>query len=93
MSAKACDRCGGPTPTRDNIRGTSFWGLIQHKTTVTTKRSIRFRATYLRDHEKVGSPLIRVDEERPICDDCWGLLIGRFLQGRSVPALPGKADR
>lgn len=37
--------------------------------------------------------IMQADEERPLCVDCGGLLVGRFMQGRSVDALPGKEGR
>lgn len=93
MSDQPCARCGGPTPTNDNVSETMFWGFMQVKVQTVTTRSARFRATYFRRNPRRGSPLLVVDEEQPICDPCWGLLIGRFMQGRSVPAMPGKEGR
>lgn len=88
---KPCARCGDPTPTRDNVEGSSFWGAIQLQTITTTTRVVRFLATYYRRSPRFGgSPLLTADETEALCDPCWGLLIGRFMQGRSVPAMAGK---
>lgn len=87
---EACGRCGGPTPSYDHEQDLTFWGMIRTKTTTATVRSVQFMATYLRREPKSGPSHMRVDEEQRLCDPCWGLLIGRFMQGRSVPALPGK---
>ena len=94
MNNKPCARCGGQTPTNDNIAETTYWGFIQTSTTVTTERSVRVKSAYYRRNPRLGgSPLLRSDEEMPLCSDCSGLLIGRFLQGRDVPALPGKEGK
>ena len=97
MSAndKPCGRCGERTPTKDNIAETTFWGVIrtQVRTATSEQRSIRFLATYYRRNPRFGSPVLRVDDEQPLCAECWGLLVGRFMQGRSVPAMPGKEGR
>lgn len=82
-----CARCGNRTPTNDNIAGTTFWGFLTAET-VTTRR-VRLQAHYFR-HER-GS--LTADERKGVCSDCWGDLIGRFMQGRSVDALPGKEGR
>ena len=83
-----CARCKGVVPNVVNILGTQFWGLLTTRETVT--RSVRLLATYIRDNPRYGSPVLRTDKSSPMCDACWGLLVGSFLQGRSVPALPGK---
>jgi len=92
MSAKEgqCARCSGPWPTVDNIVDTSFWGLIRTKTATAVTKSLHFHASYYRPSTKTGSSMLRVDEEQNLCGDCWGLLVGRFMQGRDVPAMPGK---
>lgn len=87
-----CRRCGNPTPSYDFDQDMTFWGLIQTKTTRETTRSVRFAATYFRREPKRGPSHMRVNEEQRLCDPCWGLLIGRFMQGRSVPALAGKEN-
>lgn len=95
MSAEnTCARCKGHVPTNDNVLETAFWGAIRTETTTTTTKAVRFLATYLRRNPRLGgSPALRVDETQPLCDPCWALLVGRFMQGRSVPAMPGKEDR
>lgn len=94
MSDKPCARCKGPTPTHDNIEETSFWGFVQTKVTTTVTRAVRIRLAYIRRNPRIsGSPVLRSDEELPLCSDCNYLLVGRFLQGRDVPALPGKEGR
>ena len=101
MTEKACQRCGSPTPTRDNIEDTtSYYGFqIKTRTETTVTRTIRLIiwSIYGRDSKRGrrlgGADILRADEEQPLCDDCGGLLIGRFMQGRSVPALAGKEER
>lgn len=88
-----CVRCGGAWPTVDNIVDTSFWGLIQTKTATAVTKSLHFRAAHYRPSTKTGSSMLRVDEEQKMCSDCWGLLVGRFMQGRDVPAMAGKEGR
>jgi hypothetical protein len=90
MGEKTCKRCGGQWPTNDNIAETTFWGAIETSTETTTQRRVRVLATYFNRNPKRGSGLIRVDERQELCDPCWDQLIGRFMQGRSVDALPGK---
>lgn len=87
MSKKdACERCGERAETIDNIRGTTFWGLIQRTTETTVRTSLRVASTWYK-RTKDDSRLLRSDDTMPLCDPCWGLLIGRFLQGREVVAL------
>ncbi len=81
-----CKRCGEPAETVDNIRGTSFWGLIQRTTKTTVETFIRVAATQYTRNPGETDRLIRSDEEIRLCDPCWGLLVGRFLQGRDVVA-------
>ena len=88
-SEQKCRRCGQRAESIDNIIDRSFWGAIQAETeTVTTKR-LRVLATYIKGGG-YGARVSTCDEQQPLCDDCWGLLIGRFMQGRSVPAMAGK---
>jgi len=82
-----CARCKARAESNDNIQETTFWGSIAKETTTTVARRIRFVAAYV--NRKSGSNML-VDEQQALCSDCWGLLIGRFLQGRDVPAIPGK---
>lgn len=93
MSDAPCQRCGGTVPTRDNLHGSSFWGLVVRETETTTVERLRFRSTYIRDEPLHGSPVLRCDEAQALCSDCWGLLVGRFMQGRDVPAMAGKEGR
>lgn len=90
MTEQTCARCGGQWPTNDNITETAFWGAIQTETNTTVTQSIRLLATYFRQNPKHGSSNLRVDERQNLCSDCWNALIGRFMQGRSVEAMPGK---
>lgn len=87
MADPNCGRCGASTPTTDNERETTFWGAVETETSTTVIRTARIRATYFRQRrELVGSPVLRVDERVPLCDDCWSLLVRCFLKGRPVPA-------
>lgn len=88
-----CARCGAVTPTIDNVRESTFWGSVTTSVTTTVERTMRIRATYWRQDPRAGAPMLRTDDERPLCSDCWGRLVGRFMQGRSVDALPGKEGR
>lgn len=89
MSDK-CSRCKGPVPTLDNFRETSFFGLVETKTSTAVTRTARLRALYTNERPRFGGSKVgTADEERPLCWDCWGLLI-RFFGGRDTPALPGK---
>ena len=91
MSADNCSRCKGPVPTMDNLRETSFFGLVETKTSTAVTRTVRLRALYTNERPRFGGSKVgTVDEERSLCSDCWGLLVGRFLHGRSVSAMPGK---
>lgn len=77
-----CGRCKGELKADDNIMGTSFWGLIQKR--AQTKSYLRVASTAIRHEDRWT---IRSDEEIPLCDPCMGLLVGMFLQGRTVVAL------
>lgn len=77
---KKCRRCGKAIETIDNILGYSFWGLVQQKVETTTRRSVRVASTTIRHDDRQA---LRCDEEDPLCDPCWGLLVN-FLQGREV---------
>lgn len=89
MSDK-CARCGNKAETYNFDNDSTFWGTIQHETeTVTTKR-IHILNHYYRRNPKHGSEMLVADEKRALCSDCSGLLIGRFLQGRDVPAIAAK---
>ncbi|WP_424462939.1 hypothetical protein [Pseudoclavibacter helvolus] len=84
-----CSRCGEEAETRDNILGTTFWGSIQHETeTVITKR-LRILNHYYK-HTETENRMMVADDKMALCGDCSNLLIARFLQGRSVPAIQGK---
>ncbi|MFJ4173386.1 hypothetical protein [Microbacterium sp. NPDC089696] len=85
MNEKKCARCGERAETIDNIRGTTFWGLIQRTTATRVRKQLRVACTQYTRTEK-DERVITVDETRPLCDPCWGLLVGRFLQGRDVVA-------
>jgi hypothetical protein len=97
-----CRRCGAPTPTYLYEADSSFWGLVVYDIKTTVERRARVAGTYFRHNpdyrsgDKSGSPLIRSDEEMPLCSECWSLLVGRFMQGRDVTGLdkpaPGPND-
>lgn len=93
VTEKPCARCGGPAATHDNIAETSFWGKITMTQTLReTTQALRFQAAYIIRNPRIGgSGNMLVDETKELCGDCWGLLVGRFMQGRSVPAMEGKA--
>lgn len=90
MAEEKCKRCGDRAMTIDNEKGTTFWGAIQSEVETTVVRRLRMMGTYYRRNDRPDDTLITSDEKRPLCSDCWGLLVGRFMQGRSVPAMPGK---
>lgn len=78
-------------PTVDNEKETTFWTFFTREVTTTVVRRLHITGTYIRLNPRMGgSPVLSVDERQGLCFDCDGLFIGRFLQGRSVPALPGK---
>ncbi|MEW2011474.1 hypothetical protein AB0300_18595 [Microbacterium sp. NPDC078814] len=84
MSKKqTCRRCGETVETIDNILGYSFWGIVQKKVETTVRRSVRVASTTIRHDDRNA---MRCDEEDPLCDPCWGLLVS-FLQGREVVAV------
>jgi hypothetical protein len=84
MSAeKKCARCGERAETIDNLAETTFWGFIQTKTETAVHRSVRLAGTYILGSSR-DTRVMRSDEERPLCDPCWSLLVGQFLQGRAV---------
>lgn len=91
MSEKKCARCGERAASRDNITETSFWGLIETITETTTARRVRFAATYIRGSGR-AMDVMRVDEKKSLCDPCWGLLIGYFMQGRPVAPVKHEHD-
>lgn len=80
---KKCSRCGERAETRDNLAETTFWGFIQTNTETVTSRSVRIAGTYVRGHG-ADTRVLASDEKQPLCDPCWGLLVGHFLQGRAV---------
>lgn len=84
--SKKCERCGDRAETIDNIRGTTFWGLIQRTTETRVRTSMRVASTQYTRTER-DTRLLRSDDTLPLCDPCWGLLVGRFLQGRDVVSL------
>lgn len=85
MSQKVkCRRCGEAVETIDNILGYSFWGIVQQKVETTTRKSVRVASMTVRHDE--DRSVLRCDEEDPLCDPCWGLLVN-FLQGREVVAV------
>ena len=89
MSKKEkCRRCGGTVETIDNILGYSFWGIVQTWVETTTRRSVRVASMTIRHDDRSA---MRCDEEDPLCDPCWGLLV-KFLQGREVVAVKHEHD-
>lgn len=95
MSEKPkCSRCGEVAETWNFEAETTFWGHVQNITETSVVRKLRVFSSYFRRGATPHlSDMLRSDESKPLCADCWGALVGRFLQGRSVPALPGKEGR
>lgn len=93
MSDKAkCTRCNAVAETYNFEADATFWGFAVKEYATTITRQVRVIGTYFNrstDH----APLINCDERMPLCSDCWGLFVGRFMQGRDVPALPGEEGR
>lgn len=84
-----CHRCGDVAETHDWERSSTFWGWFGLGTVTHTIRRVRIKSQYFR-REGSGSPLLVSDDIQPLCLECWGELVGEFMQGRAVPAL---ADR
>jgi hypothetical protein len=89
MSEQECQRCGAQAHDVDNIIERQFWGAIERETETVTSRRVRVLSTTIYDggHD---TRALWSDEREYLCLDCWGLLIGRFMQGRCVDAMPGK---
>lgn len=83
QGGKVCKRCGDKTPTIDNLIESTFTGFLRVKTTTTTEKSIGVGNTYIKGHG-INTRVSTSDEEYSLCSDCWGLLIGYFLQGRDT---------
>ena len=88
--SKACARCGSPTPTQDNLADTTTYYGFQMKTETTVRKSVRLIIWRISGRFARNPGVMQADEEEPLCFDCGGLLLGRFMQGRSVPAIEGK---
>ena len=82
-----CARCKAPTPTYDFEQDSTVWAFMQSETTTTITRRVRVGGHYWRRNPKHGSEHLVSDEKMPLCADCSYLLVGRFLQGRDVPAI------
>lgn len=84
MDKPSCVRCGNRAESINNEVGTTSWLFVQQEVTTTTEKVVRVLGTSYRyePHQ-----LLVTDEKRPLCDECWSLFIGRFLQGRAVPAI------
>lgn len=85
-----CKRCGAPTPTYDFERDSTFWAAFQRETVTTVTRRIRILNHYWRRNPGPGSEHLEADDRHALCAGCSGLLVGRFMQGRAVPAIEGK---
>lgn len=93
-----CGRCKTEIDPWHYETESSFWGWFEKVVKVTTKteRWVRIRAQYFRHNpgyrsgELQGAPMLTTDETQHLCTSCWDKFIGRFMQGRSVDALPGK---
>jgi len=82
-----CKRCGVIAETYNWERDSSFWGFLHLGTLTHRVHRVRVNSKYYRRNSEHGSPMLVSDETWPICADCWGELIGRFMQGREVVAL------
>lgn len=89
-NSEKCKRCGEVAESYEFDNESTFWGKIGAERVTRTTRYLRFLATYYRRNPKFGSPMLTVDERQPLCSECWGLMVGRFMQGRSIAAFPGK---
>ncbi len=85
-----CVRCGEVAETYNWEKDTTFWGWFGLGTATATKHLLRVKSQYFQRNPDARSPGLLSDEMKPLCGDCWGLLVGRFMQGRSVEARPGK---
>ena len=83
MIGPTCARCGARADTIDNIAETRFKGLVQTKTETVTQKWMRVACISIKGHGR-DERRIQADEEKPLCDPCWSLLVGKFLQGRAV---------
>jgi hypothetical protein len=91
MSAEAkCARCGDRAESINNETGTTSWSFIQNEVTTTTARTVRVFGTSYRykPHQ-----LLVTDEKQALCVDCWGLFVGRFMQGRAVGGQAPQDDK
>lgn len=80
---KKCARCGERAKFIDNVAEITFWGFIKTNAETTVSKSVRLAGIYVHGHGR-DARVLRSDEEKPLCDPCWSLLIGQFLQGRPV---------
>lgn len=90
MTEKPCSRCGAPTPTIDNIADTQTYYGFRVSTETARRMQVRLIIWRIAGSFAKRPGVMQADEERPLCFDCGGLLVGRFMQGRSVDAIPGK---
>lgn len=88
-----CSRCGEVAETYNFDAESTFWGFFGTKVETRVVRFLRVASHYYRRNPTHGSSNLTSDETKPLCADCWDALVGRFLQGRDVPALPGKEGR
>ena len=88
-----CHRCGDQGETHDWERDSTFWGWLGFGTETLRKNMVRIKSRYYRRNPQYGSPMLISDELQPLCDECWGDLVGLFLQGRAVPALVDRKPR
>lgn len=84
MEKPKCERCGEQAETHNWEASSTFWGWFGLGTRTIVQRRVRLKSQYFR-REGGGSPLLLVDETKPLCMDCWGDLVV-FLQGRAVAA-------
>lgn len=76
MDEPKCARCGTRAKSINNEAGTTSWLFIQSEVATMTARTVRVLGTSYRykPHQ-----LLVTDEKKPLCAECWGLLV-RFMQ-------------
>lgn len=80
-----CERCGEVAETHNWETSSTFWGWFGLGTRTVVDRRVRVKSQYFR-REGPGSPLLLVDEVKPLCQDCWSGLVD-YLRGVAIPPL------
>jgi hypothetical protein len=79
-----CVRCGDRAQGINNETETTFWGFVQNETETVVTRGVRILAT---SYRRKPHQLLVTDEKQPLCEYCWSLFVGRFMQGRTVEGI------